>query len=247
MEDKIFEEINPSSLSQLIITCEHGGGDIPTEYGKLGLSEQELNTHIARDKGARETSALLAQKLGCYAIVGKYSRLLVDLNRRENENELILECSDKVEVPENKNISAAERENRLQKYYRPYYKAISDKIAQIKANGKMPILFSVHSFTPQLKGGDYRPWNAGILWHQPTKLGRFVFDELAKTEGKNVGINVPYDLTKCNTGAVIICGEEKGLDYGLIEIRDDEYDNLSQGAEWWSDKLAEILKKVLKS
>lgn len=246
MEDKVFEEINPSSLSQLIITCEHGGAAIPAGYDDLGLSKQELDTHIARDKGARETSALLAQKLGCYAIIGKYSRLLVDLNRRENEDELILECSDKVVVPKNKNISKEEREKRLKKYYQPYYDAINSKIKQIEANGKTPILFSVHSFTPQLKGGNYRPWHAGILWHKQTSLAKFVYDELAKLENKKVGENVPYDLTKCNTGAVIICGEEKGFDYGLIEIRDDEYDNIASGAEWWSDKLADTLSKVLK-
>ena len=245
MEDRIFDEVNSASLSQLIITCEHGGADIPPEYESLGLSAQELDTHIARDKGARETSALLAKKLGCYAVIGKYSRLLVDLNRRVNEDELILECSDKVFVPKNKNISQAEREKRLQKYYQPYYKAINDKIEEIKANGKTPILFSVHSFTPQLRGGDYRPWNAGILWHKQTKLAKYVYDELVKSENKKVGANVPYDLTKCNTGAVIICGEEKGFDYGLIEIRDDEYDNLAKGAEWWSDKLAEVLRKAL--
>ena len=243
MQDKIFDEINPSSLSRLIITCEHGGAKVPFEYDNLGLSKSVLDTHIARDKGARETSVLLAEKLGCYAIIGKYSRLLVDLNRRENENELILECSDRVDVPKNKAISAEEKEKRLQKYYRPYYKALNDKIAQIKARGKTPLLFSVHSFTPQLKGGDYRPWNAGILWHQPTKLGEFVYGELSKIESKTVGINVPYDLTKCNTGAVIICGEEKGFDYGLIEIRDDEFDNLSNGSQWWADRLADALEK----
>ena len=117
---------------------------------------------------------------------------------------------------------------------------------QIKASGKTPILFSVHSFTPQLKGGDYRPWHAGILWHKQTNLAKFVYEELAQLKDKKVGANVPYDLTKCNTGAVIICGEEKGFDYGLIEIRDDEYDNLAKGAEWWSDKLAEVLRKALK-
>ena len=246
MECKVFEEINPLSSSELIITCEHGGAEIPAPYGALGLSDAELNTHIARDKGAKETSILLAQKLNCYAIIGKYSRLLIDLNRRPTDDELILSCSDKVEIKGNKNLSAEEKSLRLQKYYTPYYEAIEKQIAHIKQLGKTPILFSVHSFTPQLKGGDYRPWNAGILWHKPTKLSQFVFHELQKAESKKIGENVPYDLRHCNTGAVIICGEEKGLDYSLIEVRDDEYDNLHSGSEWWSDKLAEILSRYIK-
>lgn len=246
MEDNVFEEVNSLSSSEIIVTCEHGGAEIPAPYGSLGLSSSELDTHIARDKGARETSKLLAKKLGCYAIIGKYSRLLVDLNRRASDDELILANSDKVEIAGNKNLSAAEKNLRLEKYYNPYYAALEKQIEHIKSLGKTPILFSVHSFTPQLKGGTYRPWNAGILWHNPTKLAQFVSDELKKEKSKTIGENVPYDLRKCNTGAVIVCGEEKGLDYALIEVRDDEYDNLESGAEWWSGKLAEILSRYAK-
>jgi len=43
--------------------------------------------------------------------------------------------------------------------------------------------------------------------------------------------------------AVIICGEEKGLDYGLIEIRDDEFDNLAAGAAEWAQILSDIMLK----
>ena len=71
------------------------------DYNSLGLSMADLDTHIARDKGAREVARLLAQKLNCYAILGKYSRLLVDLNRRSNENESIVTSSDKVMIPAN--------------------------------------------------------------------------------------------------------------------------------------------------
>ena len=247
MEDNVFEEINSLSTSEIIITCEHGGAEIPAPYGSLGLSSAELNTHIARDKGAKETSELLAKKLGCYAIIGKYSRLLIDLNRRATDDELILSNSDKVEIEGNKNLSAAEKNLRLEKYYNQYYTALEKQIAHIKSLGKKPILFSVHSFTPQLKDGPYRPWNAGILWHKPTELSKFVFEELKQEKNKSVGENVPYDLRKCNTGAVIVCGEEKGLDYGLIEVRDDEYDNLASGAEWWSGKLADILSRYAKA
>lgn len=246
MENKTFEEVNQQSDCELIITCEHAGAQIPEEYNFLGVSAEDLDTHIARDKGAKEVTRLLAQKLGCYAILGKYSRLLVDLNRRADEDDLIVAVSDKVNVPENQNISAEERKNRLQKYYYPYYEAIEKQIAHIKSLGKTPVFFSVHSFTPQLKGGDYRPWNAGILWHKPTSLSRFVYQELSKSTDKKVGANVPYDLQKSNTGTVVICGEEKGYDYGLIEIRDAEFDDMNKGAQWWSDNLANILQKFSK-
>lgn len=244
MQDNVFEVINKDSDCELILTCEHAGNEIPNEYDNLGLSGQDLNRHIARDKGGKEITELLAKKLGCFAIMGKYSRLLIDLNRRENEDELIVEVSDGTIIHKNMNLSANEIKYRVNRFYRPYYEAIEEQISRLQAKGKKPIIFSIHSYTPQLRGGDYRPWQAGVLWHKPTKMASFMYNELVKTD-KVIGENVPYDLRKYNTGAVVVCGEEKGLDYALIEIRDDEFDDLDKGVNEWADILADILKKYI--
>lgn len=244
MQDKVFEVINKDSGCELILTCEHAGNEIPNEYDNLGLSEQELNRHIARDKGGKEITKLLAKRLGCFAVLSKYSRLLIDLNRRENEDELIVAQSDGTIIPDNNNLAESERGKRLVKYYRPYYEEIEKQIAYLQNRGKKPVIFSIHSYTPQLRGGEYRPWQAGILWHKPAKLASFMYEKLSKTN-KIVGENVPYDLRKYNTGAAVICGEEKGLDYALIEIRDDEFGNLKKGANEWAEILAGILKKYI--
>ena len=246
MADKVFETINEKSSSELLLTCEHAEALVPSEYGTLGLEAEKFDTHIARDKGAREVTRLLAQKLSCRAVLGKYSRLLIDLNRRPNEQELIVEKSDGVPVPFNQNLRAEEKNRRLQDFYFPYYAEIERQEEDILKNGKKPLIFSVHSFTPQLQGGDYRPWNAGILWHRENPFAQFVHHELQSRADKNIGVNVPYDLRQYNTGAAVICGEEKGFEYALIEIRDDEFDNLEKGAEWWADKLSVIISEYLK-
>ncbi len=243
MDNNVCTILNAKSDNCLIITCEHASAVIPAEYKNLGLTDEELNRHIARDKGAKEITEMLAKKLGCFAIMGNYSRLLIDLNRRENEVELILEESDKTLVPNNQCLSAEEKEKRLQKYYRPYYMAIEKHINQLCNKGIKPIVFSVHSYTPQLKGGEYRPWHAGILYHQPTKLASYLYHGLKINTDKNIGENVPYDLRKYNTGAVIMCGAEKELDYALIEIRDDEFSDLKKGAAYWVEKLENALRK----
>lgn len=214
---------------------------IPQEYNELGLAKEELSRHIARDKGVMEIGKLLAEKLNCFTIMGKYSRLLIDLNRRENEEELIVKVSDKTIVPANQNISMDERKKKLAKYYRPYYKKIEDKISELTKFGKKTVLFSIHSYTPKLKDGDYRIWQAGVLWHNKSPLADFMYKKMQNT-GKTVGENVPYDLRKYNTGTAVICGEENGFDYALIEIRDDEFENLNKGANEW----AEILEKILR-
>lgn len=242
MDKQIFDIVNQYSEHSLILTCEHAGYEIPEEYCNLGIDVKMLDTHIARDKGCKEITEKIAENLGCFAIMGKYSRLLVDLNRRSTEDELIIKESDKVIIPKNKNVDAREYEKRLKFYYYPYYEAIEKQIDYLRANGKKPIIFSIHSYTPQLKGGNYRPWHAGILYHKPTKLSEYLYQGLVNNTDKNIGENVPYDLRKYNTGAVIICGEEKGLDYALIEIRDDEFVNLESGVSYWANQLIELLK-----
>lgn len=242
MEDKSFEFIPPTGNSHFILTCEHASAHIPQEYKNLGLPDTELDRHIARDKGAAEICRLLAKELGCAAFLGKHSRLLIDLNRKTNEDELIVPESDKTSIPGNQNLSAEERQKRISSYYIPYYTAINSQIDELKQQGISPVLFSIHSYTPQLKDGDYRPWQAGILYHKETGLANHLLRGLSSS-GKKIGENVPYDLRRCNTGTVIVCGEEKGLDYALIEIRDDEFNNLTHGAEEWAQILAPLLKK----
>lgn len=243
MANKVFDVVNAGAESCLILTCEHAGAGIPAEYHNLGLSAAELNRHIARDKGAREVTLSLAEKLGCRAVLGVYSRLLIDLNRRINEDELIVAESDRTPIPGNAGITEAERQKRIELFYRPYYQALAGQIAAVRQTRRQPVIFSIHSFTPQLKGGKYRPWQAGILYHNPTRLAAHLYRELSAAKDKVIGENVPYDLRQYNTGTAVICGEEQGLDYALIEIRDDEFDNMAQGAADWTERLVKAFKK----
>lgn len=241
MQDKVYEYIAPTNKSRFILTCEHASADIPYEYDNLGVAQQDLNRHIARDKGAGEVCRLLARELGCTAFLGKYSRLLIDLNRRTDENELIVSESDKTLIEGNMDIDDAERQNRIKRFYLPYYEAVKSCIDDMKSQGTNPVLFSIHCYTPQLRGGTYRPWQAGVLYHKPTSFANHLYADLSKSS-KSVGENVPYDLRKYNTGTVVVCGEELGLDYALIEIRDDEFIDLKKGAEEWVKLLVRSIR-----
>jgi predicted N-formylglutamate amidohydrolase len=242
-DPKVYEVLNQESLNPLILTCEHASSVIPQAYHNLGLTEDLLDTHIARDKGCKELTVKLAEKLNCTAFLAGYSRLFIDYNRRENEDSLILDESDKVIIPRNQNLTDKERKYRIENYHRPYYKAIFQKIEHLQEQGITPKIFSIHGFTPQLKGGTYRPWHAGILYVKENPLALELLNGLKRYSELKTDANVPYDLRQYNTGASAICGEDIGLENAVIEIRDTEFDDITHGADKWANILADILEK----
>lgn len=242
-EDSVFNVLNEKSKNPLVLTCEHASALIPAGYNNLGLPAAMLDTHIARDKGCGALTELLAQKLGCTAFLAGFSRLFIDYNRRENEESLILAESDKIIIPGNANITAKEREYRINHYHRPYYNAINAKIKELQAQQITPQIFSIHGFTPQLRGGAFRPWHAGILYVKENPLADKLLSGLKQYQNLKTDANVPYDMRQYNTGAAAICGEDIGLENAVIEIRDTEFDNIAAGAEKWAEILAGILAK----
>lgn len=242
-EDKPYKIINPNSTSPLILTCEHASNRIPQKYHNLGLPTETLDTHIARDKGCAEVTSLLAQKLNCTAFLANYSRLFIDYNRRENEDSLILEESDKVIISGNIALPAAERRYRIENYHRPYYDAVFAKIKELQQQNIQPRIFSIHAFTPQLKGGTPRPWHAGILYVKENPFANELLNNLQTYSDLTIAANVPYDLRQYNTGAAAICGEDIGLENAVIEIRDTEFEDINAGAAKWANLLTNICKK----
>lgn len=240
-EPDAYEIINKDSVQPVILTCEHASAYIPQKYHNLGLAPEMLDTHIARDKGCGELTRKLAERSGCTAFLANYSRLFIDYNRRENEADLILAESDKVAVPANVGLSETEREYRLENYHRPYYRAIFAAIERLRQNGRKPIIFSIHGFTPQLKGGAPRPWHAGVLYVKENPFAEALLKHLQQYPNFKVDANVPYDLRQFNTGTAAVCGTDIGLENAVIEIRDSEFDDMTAGVDKWCAVLDRFL------
>ena len=87
--------------------------------------EGEFERHIAYDIGAEGVTRGLAGRLGATALLTGYSRLLIDPNRGLDDPTLIMKLSDGAVVPGNRDIDAAERQRRIERYYLPYHAAIT--------------------------------------------------------------------------------------------------------------------------
>jgi len=211
-EDEPFEFISARGLGRLIFLCDHASRALPAAFGSLGLAPELFETHIACDIGAAEVTRTLAAHFGARAVLARWSRLLVDLNRGEDDPTLVMMLSDGSVIPGNRGADIAQR---IARFHRPYHARIAEEIADA---GGAPVLVSMHSFTPAWKGRA-RPWHVGVLWDRDARLARPLIAGLERA-GFTVGDNEPYS-GELENDCLYRHGTMNGLPHALIEIRQD--------------------------
>lgn len=226
----------------LVLVADHARRDLPDSYGSLGLLAAQFDRHIAYDIGVEGLTRRLAALLDVPAVMGGFSRLLIDPNRGEDDPTMIMRLSDGAIIPGNNPMDAAEREKRLNEFYRPFHNHVSAKIEDVrKASGKAPLVISIHSFTPFWKTRA-RPWHAGILWDSDPRAVVPLLEELRRDPALIVGDNEPYDGALRNDTMFRHC-IVPGYAHALIEVRQDLIGE-DAGVESWALRLAPILEAI---
>lgn len=225
----------------LVLTCDHARNALPAEYGSLGLPPGEFERHIAYDIGARAVTLALAERLKAPAVLSTFSRLLIDPNRGEDDPTVVMRLSDGTVIPGNHPLGEQEIENRLERFHRPYRRAVDAALDRVFAAGAVPAVFAVHSFTPQWKAFR-RPWQVGLLWDSDPRFTRLLLAELRADESLTVGDNEPYDGALKNDVLYTHC-TARGLAHTLIEIRQDLIAD-DEGVNAWADRLAPMLGRI---
>lgn len=239
----VFETRPGSAASGLILICDHASNAVPAEYGDLGLPQSEFERHIGYDIGVRDLTLLLAERFDAAAVMTTYSRLLIDPNRGEDDPTLVMRLSDGAVVPGNARVDDAERSLRLERFHKPYHAEIDRLIDLHLADGTIPALLSVHSYTPVWRGVP-RPWHAGILWDSDPRFPLPLLDALRADAELVVGDNEPYDGCLKND-CMYRHGTARGLAHALLEVRQDLIGE-RRGVEAWADRLTPILEDLLK-
>ncbi|MFD1199711.1 N-formylglutamate amidohydrolase [Brucella gallinifaecis] len=226
----------------LLLTADHAHRDLPAKYGSLGLAQSEFERHIAYDIGVEELTQQLAARLNAPAVMGGFSRLLIDPNRGEDDPTLIMQLSDGAVIPGNYPMTPIEREYRLERFYRPYHAAISSMSAEVSAkSNQAPFIVSIHSFTPNWRGKD-RPWQIGLLWDSDPRAVTPLLSMLRKDAELTVGDNEPYDGALKND-AMYRHATAKGYAHVLIEVRQDLIADKA-GASAWAGRLAPMIARI---
>lgn len=236
-------EVIPGDVARgLIVIADHASNALPAGYGTLGLPVSEFERHIAYDIGIAAVARALCERLGVPAVLGGFSRLLIDPNRGLDDPTLIMQLSDGAILPANVNITAAERERRIARYYRPFHDAIRRLIETALDAGHTPAILSIHSFTPTWKGVP-RPWDAGVLWKRDRRFAAPLIEALRREKHLVIGDNEPYS-GGLDGDTIEVHATRRGLPDGLIEIRQDLIAH-EAGVHEWVDRLSAILPTII--
>lgn len=238
-----FERINPTGKARFILLCDHASLAVPRRLGTLGLDPAELRRHIGWDIGAAALTRILATRLDARAFLSGFSRLVIDCNRKFDDPTSIPEESDRTEVPANKGLTAAERQERVEACFWPYHRAIAAELDAWAAAGRVPAIISMHSFTPVFDAR-HRPWHVGILWHRDERLARPLIETLAAEPALVVGDNEPYDGASPHAYTMPVHGLARGLPHVQFEIRQDLIADAA-GVQRWADRLTRVLGAVM--
>lgn len=225
-----------------MVACDHATNRVPPEVcgGNLGLSAAEMQRHIAYDIGAAGVTRRLADLLDAPAILSRFSRLVIDPNRGEEDPTLMMRVYDGTIIPGNRHADAAEIARRLNAYYRPYHAKYKD----LAARQDDTIIVAVHSFTPKLNSRSPRPWHIGILYADwDTRLSAPLLERLHREGDLFVGANEPY-AGHLPGDAVDRHALQPGRPNALIEIRQDLIAD-EAGQLRWAERLAPILQDAL--
>jgi len=173
----------------LVISCEHGGNDVPAEYRHLFAQHKDvMESHRAVDFGALDIADKLAQLFNCQHTKTTVSRLLIDCNRSLSNRNCFSEFS--------RHLPEADKQKLIAEHYLPYRRQTESLIKKHIDQGRQVLHLSIHTFTPELNGIS-RNAAIGLLYdpsrHGEQEVARLWHELLlAETPAYRVRKNYPY-------------------------------------------------------
>jgi len=178
---------NPNGSSSVVLVCEHASHFIPASFDNLGLPSDALESHFVWDPGALAVAKAMSHKLDAALVSGTISRLVYDCNRPPDAPDAMPARGETVEIPGNIGLTLTERSNRVKEVYEPFHAAVANRIRQIS----VPILVTVHSFTPVFHGKT-RAVDIGVLHDDDMRLVDAMLGCAARHTDLRVARNKPY-------------------------------------------------------
>lgn len=198
----------------ILLSCEHGGREVPPSYQHLFARQPEvLDSHRGWDPGTLVLGRFLADILSVPLVYSTTTRLLIEMNRSLESPQLFSEFSDV--------LPFCEKEKLIAQYYFPYRKAVQQEIDSYHLKNISCAHFSLHSFTP-LWQGQLRKMDVGLLYDPGRCLERDLCEQLKTSLQKalpdlRICFNEPY-LGTDDGLTTSLRKRYKDTDYAGVEI-----------------------------
>ena len=207
----------PDGTSQILLVCEHASNAFPPEFGDLGLDDAARTEHVAWDIGALGLAQALSARLDATLVHAPVSRLLVDLNRPPHADAAMPARSERFDIPGNRALTADARAARVDAIYLPFHQGLQRVITDRLAQGVVPVLVSIHSFTPVYHGAQ-RMLEFGVIHDGDDRYARAL---LGGVSGLRAGLNEPYAPGDGVTHLMRLHSWPYDLPHAMIELRND--------------------------
>lgn len=195
-----------------LFTCEHSRFAVPPslrgEFSRLG---KVLRSHRGWDEGAARIADYLGNEMRAPVIHGKYSRLVVDLNRTADHPNIFSEWTAALPDPARKKL--------IHRIHGIHWDKVRREVARRLRKGHQVVHVGVHSFVPVLHG-QRRKTDIGLLF-DPARTAEAEFCRRVKHSLKReldlaVHFNLPYRGT--GNGLVTELRKEFSKQYLGIEL-----------------------------
>jgi predicted N-formylglutamate amidohydrolase len=182
--------LTPPTFSALLVTCEHASNAVPARWRKAFAADRAvLKTHRAWDPGAVILARELAREFDAPVFEGGMTRLLIDLNRRNNSTNAFSE------------FTPASARAELGRIHNDWRDDVRFQATELVATGRL-LHISCHSFTPVLRG-QVRNAEIGLLYDPRRKLEKSVADSWTESLSAalpNMRIRRNYPYTGISDG-----------------------------------------------
>lgn len=211
---------NEAAAGRIMLVCEHASNHIPAHWGDLGLSEAQLQAHIAWDPGALGLARGLAERLDAVLVHAPVSRLVYDCNRAPDMIGAMPARSELYDIPGNFTITPDQRLRRTEAVYLPFHDGLHGLIARRIALGRRPVIVTIHSFTP-VYFGKARRVEFGVIHDADPSLAMAIHGAARKMTALQAELNAPYSAADDVTHTLRVQATPYGLPNAMLEIRND--------------------------
>jgi predicted N-formylglutamate amidohydrolase len=244
-DERVVDVINPHAQGEYIVICEHASNAVPAEFGNLGLRRDALSRPDAWDRGALDVATDMSIILDAPLIAQRVSRLVYDCSRNHTDPNAIPRFCDNQEIPGNAGLTNEDRRMRVQRYYEPFCRALSDVLKPRMTAKQKPALITVHSFA-RVHRGIRRPVDIGILHDEDSRLADVLLAIEAEEARLTIRRNEPFGPKDGATHTLRAHAMPRGLLNVMFEIGNDLIaDRVAQ--QKMATRLSRILREAMTS